>query len=119
MPSLEAVPSQRALEQLLAQETADEIALVRRGEEHALARINHLKAVSASRERNLALLNASMVAQHELLADVTARLTALTRALPSPQACASLEPPWNGVARDLHNLHARLAAGAGAVRRRE
>ena len=48
------VPPAAALKRMIESETAEETALVRRGEGAAVMRINHLKATNAAHERNLA-----------------------------------------------------------------
>ena len=121
---------------MLEQETVGEMELIRRGEDVALARINHLKATNAAHERNLALLTASLAAQSEMLHDVRSRVAVLTRSIPSPQSLQQLEQQqqqqqprsqrtqqqqqqqqqqhsWVTVAAALHQLNSRLQKGVG------
>ena len=73
---------------------------MRRGEGAAVMRINHLKATNAAHERNLALLTHSLSAQHELLADVGARMAALSKMLPkNPRELAESRVDIGGRAR--------------------
>lgn len=50
------VPAHTALQRLIEEETPAELEQIGRGENVALARINHLKAVNAGHERTIALL---------------------------------------------------------------
>lgn len=76
----------------------------------ALARLTFLKAVNAAHERKIEQLSASLVAQHELLHDVVARVSELAAAVPPP---ASLEPDsaWYPIAAALVQLHHRCQRG--------
>lgn len=121
------LPSTRELRALLQQESASELALLRRGEDAALMRINQLKAANAHHERNVALLTARLTAQSELLHEVHARVTAMTHAVPKPTAqsgarhasgqtnsrIASQPPPWEDVYAALMQLYHRLERGTG------
>ena len=98
---------------MIESETAEETALVRRGEGAAVMRINHLKATNAAHERNLALLTHSLSAQHELLADVGARMAALSKMLPkNPRELAESRVDIEAVAREVHSMHLRLSRGS-------
>ena len=90
---------------------------MRRGEQAAIARINHLKGANAVHERQIAVLTASLAAQHELLADVNQRVAALARAVPaSPRELkqqAGAQPELlESLARAVHQLQVRLQKGA-------
>ena len=90
--------------------------LIRKGEAAALLRINHLKASNAALERNLALHTASLAAQHELVTDVAARLTALAKVLPHPQKMKPEDaPPWEAVYAAIVQLHHRVQRGASGA----
>ena len=107
------VPPAAALKRMIESETAEETALVRRGEGAAVMRINHLKATNAAHERNLALLTHSLSAQHELLADVGARMAALSKMLPkNPRELAESRVDIEAVAREVHSMHLRLSRGS-------
>ena len=107
------LPSQHALTEMIKDETSAEVALVRRGEEAALARINHLKAASIQHERTNMLLTEQLAAQNEILADITARVAALSRALPGP-ASKTAPPPWEAVHAAIMTLNQRLSRGTAA-----
>ena len=117
----EAQSSAAALRRQLQQETPEELALVRRGEASAVARINHLKNKVATHERNAALLTASLAAQHELLADVAARVDEVVRAAQlarptsSPRELKEHDPHWEAVIGAVHQLQQRLQRGSSTT----
>lgn len=100
---------------MLEDETPAETALVRRGEAAAVARINHLKSVVASHERNVDLLTTTLSAQNSMLSDVGTRVAALAKALPqSPNELSEQgdTPQWEAVLAAVHQLQQRIQKGA-------
>ena len=106
--SAQQAPPSAALRKMLHSETAAETAHVRRGEEAAVARINSLKGTISNHERTIALLNANLAAQHELLTDVNKKVATLMQALPSAQGPANME----AIVKTVHQLQHRLQQGA-------
>ena len=99
---------------MLEREAPAETALIRGGEKQTLLRIQHLKATAAAHERSIALLTASLSAQHELLNDVTRSVATLAKALPKDPAALKARPAadWEAVVSAVHQLHHRLQKGA-------
>ena len=107
-------PTASALRRMLDHETAAELAIVRRGEQAAVARINHLKGAVASHERNVSVLTQSLSAQHELLSGVGEKLSALALSLPkSPKQLGTADAKeWERVVAAVHQLDQQLRRGA-------
>jgi hypothetical protein len=99
--------------QFIEQESSAELMLIRRGEAAALARINALKTASMLHERNIAVLNDSLSAQHELLTDVQRRVTAIVKDLPRNPMESQERVDWESVLGAIHQLDHRLSRGAG------
>lgn len=115
VPTTRRVPSQSALEAMLAEEEQSELLLVRRGERSAISRINYLKASLAARERHNELLSGSLTLQSELLHDVSRRVATMVKALGPPESLDG-SPSQQALAIELLQLQRRIARGVGAAK---
>mmetsp|Transcript_17414 Transcript_17414/g.37461 ORF Transcript_17414/g.37461 Transcript_17414/m.37461 type:complete len:218 (+) Transcript_17414:298-951(+) len=77
-----------------------------------LQRVAHLKAVNIAHERQISMLTDALAAQHELLHDVNARVTALAAALPSADGLAGTQ--WHSVVEQILQIRRRLHRGQAA-----
>ena len=103
--------SQRALHDALQSESESELSLIRRGEQAALARINHLKASNIALERNLHLHAASLTAQREMLNDLASKVAHLTQLLSKPGGQHSEPSNPEALYTAVMQLHHRIQRG--------
>mgnify|MGYP007078174866 CR=1 FL=1 len=104
-----------ALDELLrSDEPAERGWLRSTGPDSALLRINYLKAVQIAQERQIQLLTSALTQQHEILYDVSARVSQLVQIIPAPDALAGT--PWQNVSVQLLQLNQRLQRGGSRPR---